>query len=251
MIYLGETSAEIIHASGTELLAAGREHAFLAEAVCRSLPRISLKAVDIAGLPWTEIDTPHDLDRARRELWPLIADRLDTSVTTWRKRRRKNQLRGLAGLITALGIGCGATWFVTARQNPTWETLPVPGGREVSLVLDGVPQQWWRVEGEEVVETEITGPRAIRIDLRCVLPPHVVDSVPYVVEVRVDGKELNWHNFRARHDPRTDANGSDVGDRDRIELEVTAGTHRIGIRRVAGDPEALLVRYRVVGGPER
>jgi hypothetical protein len=140
---------------------------------------------------------------------------------------------------------------VAARQERTWETLAAPRGREVSLVLDGAPTQWWKVEGEETVETEITGPRDLRIDLRCVLVAATDEHVPYVVELRLDGKRLDWHKFRATNDPRVTLDGSMVGDRDRVDLQIPEGTHKVGIRRVAGDTAALLARFRVEVGPER
>ncbi len=35
--------------------------------------QLEIEAVDVTGLPWTEIDFPEDLAFARREVWPLIS----------------------------------------------------------------------------------------------------------------------------------------------------------------------------------
>lgn len=41
-------------------------------AVDRLARRLPVHAVDVADLPWTEIDYPTDLDLAERDVWPLI-----------------------------------------------------------------------------------------------------------------------------------------------------------------------------------
>lgn len=50
---------------------------WLASAVNRVADDHAIACVDVAGIPWTEIDFPEDLDLARREVWPAIrgADR--------------------------------------------------------------------------------------------------------------------------------------------------------------------------------
>jgi choline kinase len=43
------------------------------EAIDRFLGQASVGWVPVGGLPWTEIDFPEDLDRARNEIWPKLA----------------------------------------------------------------------------------------------------------------------------------------------------------------------------------
>ena len=45
------------------------------EAIDRLLGQASVGWVPVGGLPWTEIDFPEDLDRARNEIWPKLAGR--------------------------------------------------------------------------------------------------------------------------------------------------------------------------------
>lgn len=76
MIRLGEKAAAAVFAAGDRLVAKGRTGAYWAEAVSAAAAEVAVKAVDIAGAPWTEIDTPEDLENARREIWPRIARRV-------------------------------------------------------------------------------------------------------------------------------------------------------------------------------
>ena len=67
--------AEAVHelfAQVDALIAGGGSNAWAPAAVDRLAARIPIQAVDVAGLPWIEIDYPGDLDVARREVWPAI-----------------------------------------------------------------------------------------------------------------------------------------------------------------------------------
>lgn len=245
MLYLSERSAQAVYARGEELVAAGREKAFLAEAVQEVLP---LKAVDVAGIPWTEIDTPHDLERARRELWPLISDRLETRITTFKRRRRRRRVRWGTAAGAVLALVFSAAWLLGARGDPAWETVAVAGAPPVTLKVDGVPQEWCWLEKEETLSVEIRGPRPLRVDLRGILPESAGPPLPYVVEAVLDGARVDWHKFRSVPDPLASSSRGRVGDKDRLEIEVPPGTHTVGVRRVAGDLAGLLVRFRA-GSP--
>lgn len=55
------------------LVADGREREWLASALNRAARRHRIAGLDVAGLPWAEIDFPEDLHRARTQVWPAIA----------------------------------------------------------------------------------------------------------------------------------------------------------------------------------
>ncbi len=55
-----------------ELVAEGRTREWLAAAVNRIAGHHHLAAFDVSGMPWTEIDYPRDLERARTLVWPAI-----------------------------------------------------------------------------------------------------------------------------------------------------------------------------------
>ena len=48
-------------------------------AVAQIASKVPIRGVDIAGLPWTEIDFPDDLECARREIWPAICRQADAA----------------------------------------------------------------------------------------------------------------------------------------------------------------------------
>lgn len=69
----------LFHHAG-ELLAAGRLDAWLASAVERLARTTPIRGVDIADLPWIEIDFPDDLEQARRRVWPRVSHALVPSL---------------------------------------------------------------------------------------------------------------------------------------------------------------------------
>jgi len=54
------------------LVAAGNKRAWAVEALDRLLPRLDVRCVDIADLPWVEIDSEADLELARKSVWPSV-----------------------------------------------------------------------------------------------------------------------------------------------------------------------------------
>lgn len=57
------------------LVAAGRGDLWMAAAVERVARRFPVRGVDVADLPWCEIDFPEDLRAAREKTWPAIGSR--------------------------------------------------------------------------------------------------------------------------------------------------------------------------------
>jgi choline kinase len=246
MLYLSERAARAVAAKGEELIAAGRAKAFLAEAVRAVLPDFPLRAVDVKGSLWTEIDAPSDLEHARKDLWPLISERLETRGSALKRVRRRRRWTSWTGIAAALLVSFAAALFVVARWlGPVWEDVSVAEGRKAVITLFGIRQEWIRLEGAESASVELLGPRSVRVDARCMLPKGEEGPVPYVVEIRVDGKLQDWHKFRAIRDPRATDGPEGVADRDYVLLELPEGPHTVQIRRVAGDVPAMLVRFRV------
>ena len=72
IVRMTQRTATNAFAIADRLIAAGRMKDWLASAVNGAARRHLFRAIDIAGLPWTEIDFPEDLQRARLEVWPEI-----------------------------------------------------------------------------------------------------------------------------------------------------------------------------------
>lgn len=211
MLYLSRRTLEIVFDQAEKLVAADRTDAFLAEAIRASLGRIELKAVNVAGIPWTEIDTPHDLDRARRELWPKISERVRKRTGEWRARERRRKLGWAATLLAAVALIFGA-----ARLSaPTpWHTIALTGGRHEAVIADGIAHPWWRIEGQESAGTDLDGPRIVSVELS-----------ERGGDVRLDGHPIGGDGLQTR-------------------VDVPVGRHRLDVRLRPGVSRALLIRFR-------
>ena len=54
-------------------LALGGENQWAPAAIARLAQQQEITGIDVAGLPWVEIDYPEDLQQARQTVWPLIS----------------------------------------------------------------------------------------------------------------------------------------------------------------------------------
>ena len=66
-------SATLLVEETERLIAEGGEGLPAPAAVDRLARRLPVRCLDVAGLPWAEIDFPEDLLAARERIWPLIA----------------------------------------------------------------------------------------------------------------------------------------------------------------------------------
>jgi choline kinase len=251
MLYLSARSLEVVFAEAEKLVGAGRTDAFLAEAVRGSIGRIELKAVDVAGMAWTEIDTPHDLERARREVWPRIGARRGVRSGVWRRRRRWRRAGAALVVAAALGLAFAGGWRLAPRgAAPGWETVALSGAREVAVMVGGVAQPWWR-GGAEPIGLELEGPRTVRIEHRGLVAAGARDGVAYVVEVRLDGSRPDAHRFAAVIDAGAAVPDLAVCERQWMDVAVPAGRHALTVVLLSGELQSLLVRFRVMGTGEK
>ena len=92
MLYLSEDSVRRLFEIADELVSDGEENAWLSSAVCELSKRSPISCLDVAGLPWGEIDFPYDLQAVRREVWPRI------------KRDRRNRFRLRAFAVAEMAV---------------------------------------------------------------------------------------------------------------------------------------------------
>ncbi|MCY7378444.1 MAG: hypothetical protein LH467_03780 [Gemmatimonadaceae bacterium] len=228
------------------LMRDGHEKAWVMEAtraVCQIVP---LVAVNIAGKPWTEIDFPHDLEVARREVWPAIHKGRWRQVIRWRRTR-------WAALTALLAIFALTGWHASTTLRPAsvdWETAAHTGGTAVSITKGDRAQRWWLVPLNTRTTAKVPG-GAVTIELRLALPDGVTaDSARYVVALTLDDRPLDWRALTSTPDSSTSLAGRAVRDRDRIELTVPAGQHTLGIELLAARAGDLLVRVRIPEIPQ-
>ncbi len=72
ILQFDERAADLLFSEADSQIAAGNENQWAPAAVSRIAAKVPIRAVDIAGLPWVEIDFPKDLDQARDQVCPSI-----------------------------------------------------------------------------------------------------------------------------------------------------------------------------------
>lgn len=65
---------EYLFKEGKALIQSGGRKMWMAAAVERIAQYVPIRGIDIAGLPWIEIDFPSDLRAAQEEIWPKICN---------------------------------------------------------------------------------------------------------------------------------------------------------------------------------
>lgn len=222
------------------LVQEGHEQAWVIEAtraVCKMVP---LYGTNVAGLRWTEVDFPHDLEEARSEVWPAI----------WRGRWRKavywKRTRWLAAGLGALVLAVGG-WFASTRVGPAsvdWENVAPLDAPTVALTLPSGPQRWWLVAQNDSLAAKVEGGTLLRLEFRLLMSPERAEIGRYVVAVSVDGAPHDWDAFRATPDSEAVLSGAVIGDRDRLEFTLPPGQHVVRVGLLAGHGDGLLVRIR-------
>lgn len=84
LVHLTEDVAEATFDAAAMLVRRGGERDWLGAAINVVARRHPITCVDVAGLPWVEIDYPGDLADARTRIWPAIEALGHTSGTTAR-----------------------------------------------------------------------------------------------------------------------------------------------------------------------
>ena len=221
LVHDGQTDAWVIEAT---------------RAVCSQVP---LYGLNVAGRAWAEIDFPHDLDVARREVWPVI------QRGRWRTHTPLKQMRWAAFLLAGAGLA-SAGWISNTRFGPgsvDWETIEIPNAREAALERDGALQRWWEVPVNVPVTAHFDGPTAV-VEVRLMLPDGASGKQPYAVEMSVDERE-DWHAFTATRDDSVHLAGTSLGNRHSIlQSALSPGHHRVAVKLVDGPAQRMLVRIR-------
>jgi L-glutamine-phosphate cytidylyltransferase len=72
LLKFSQTSMTALFAAATTALEVGGENQWAPAAIAHLAQQQPIVGVDIAGLPWIEIDFPEDLQQARQKVWPLL-----------------------------------------------------------------------------------------------------------------------------------------------------------------------------------
>ena len=228
--------------SAEALIEQDHKQSWVIEATRTACSTATIHGVNVAGLPWAEVDFPYDLDRARREVWPAIDE------SRVRKTRFRKRLRWAAVMVAALGVG--ATGWVSSTQigpaSVDWESMVPATANQVSLVRPEGTQKWWMIESGDSLVAELETAERVRVEFRLLLPPGTLEKGRYVVEISVDGKPYDWRVFTATPDSTVALSEQEfmIGDRDRLELSLAPGPHQMAVHLLAGTGVGLLTRIR-------
>ncbi len=245
LLRFDDRGAKILFQRVCHLIEVEREYdSWVIEAVRAACSEVEIKPINVAGLPWVEIDYPVDLERARKEVWPAISRK---GVV-----RRKGGLwvvAGGGGVVVAvfmmwlwrayLGVPSVRTWEILAPVEKEIEAV------KITFVDKSKSQKWWLCrKGGRPFEVEVEGPDKVRVDLRLLLPPGTKMPGRYVVEIAVDGKARDWRAFKATPRRHISFRNYVVADRDTVDVSIPEGRHVVQIRLLAGMGDSLLVRMR-------
>lgn len=223
-----------------QLITDGQDQAWVFEATRAVCKMVALYGVNVAGLPWTEVDFPHDLEIARTEVWPAIWRSRWRHVVYWKRARW-----AVAGLVALVLASVG--WFASTRVGPAsvdWETVTPVRSAAIPITVPTGRQRWWLVTRGDSLNAMVDGGAPLRVEFRLLMLPQQAARGRYVVAVAVDGEMQHWDAFTATPDSTAQLPGLVLGDRDRLEFGLPPGNHLVRVTLVAGHSDSLLVRIR-------
>lgn len=236
MLKLTRDTARALFEKAGELVAAGHEKDWLGAAVRQIAQTRPIRGVDVAGLPWAEIDFPADLDRARKVTWPAI------ERAARRGRRSFRILRGaaLAAAGIALAVASYSAWL--APNEVTWETV-APSGPERVLITNGARHRpCWLLAESQSASIEAEGPGTLRIYARPVFDTSAA-TAHYALKISVDGGPAELHPLQGVPSGTWKLGDKAVGKSERLEIDVAAGHHVVAVTLAASDSGRCLLRF--------
>ncbi|NNC87926.1 MAG: phosphocholine cytidylyltransferase family protein [Akkermansiaceae bacterium] len=214
----------------------GGEKDWLGGAVQKLANEKPIEAVDVAGLPWGEIDFPYDLARVRREVWPEI--RRETS----RPIRFRKVLQVAAIVTITAALAFIALKPRTKAVESTWDVVDVENLERVAIRSGNQVRKWPRLDPGASATVVVNGSTGLRVDSRLIASPGMTEPAPYVIEILLDGERVDW--FKADGVPSGTWTHEEwtVCKRERINFEIPGGEHLVRVRLVASDGGPCLLR---------
>lgn len=214
------------------------ENDWLGAAVSEVAKDRPIEAVDVAGLPWGEIDFQVDLHRVRKSIWPAI--RANSRERRWPQRLR-NAAATLAGVV---GLSLLINALVAVRPQPDWDPIDLAGLPTIELSSKEARQNWAHLAPGASADLVLRGPLNLRVDSRVMLAPGGTQG-RYAVEIILDGTPLKWEDHLSEASMAWRTVDGGVAKRERVTLDVPDGEHRLQLRLVSPDPRGCLLRAAV------
>lgn len=242
LIKLNAEAAQLLRKRAEAIIEKGDVKVWVTEAVRSILAEVEVTGVNVAGLPWAEVDFPYDLEQARKVVWPAI----EAARSPWRRIWRK--LRWAAWLLLAIAFVAVVT-LLSSLFGPAsvdWETLAPRDGVVARIQrAEKGPQKWWLVAPNDTLTFEAEGGVLTRLEARGLLMRGSTDTAVFALGILVDGAPYAYQTDRAPIDTEALASGGAVvSERDRKTFTLAPGQHRLGVTFLAGNVTAVLVRVR-------
>ncbi len=234
-----EESVKLLTEKAGAILDSGRESEWLGVAVRELARERKIHAVDIAGLPWIEIDSAQDLQTARRKVWTAINNG---------KSRANRIFKPVALIVSLLLILTLYILEIRTRGSevaPSWEVVELKSGQTINFTAGDRTQTWLLVENNPIVAKDVGGPGRIRIDTRLLLKEVTEKPVPYVLSIEVDDILIDW--FKQNGNPSGTWKDSKwiVSKLKSVDIDITPGLHVVHISFMSPDVStACAVRLR-------
>ena len=238
ILKLTAETARLLFDKAGELIADGGETSWIGASIAAVARQQNFRAIDIAGLPWVEIDFPVDLDRARKEVWPAIRG------GAYRRRRLLRVAAWLLGIALIGGAALmGRMWSAPEPLPPVeWESIPIEALVDARVDLGERSQGWWVLEPGGVAEARVTGPGPLRIESR--LLDVSEERAQYVLEAMLDGRLLDYYRIVTLPSGKATHPDWIVGRKKRVTAELPQGPHELRVRLIAPADATCLVRLR-------
>jgi choline kinase len=236
ILKLSADTADVVFRRAGELIAEGHENEWLGASVAQVAEERPIQAVDVAGIPWVEIDFPVDLDRARREVWPAIRG------GAYKKRRLRRIAAGTLGVVLLSGALVLGRYGSQPVPPAEWDTVPLEALQNIQIDLGERLQSWWVLSHGGVAEARVTGPGPLRIESRLLDRPN--PQAPYVLEATLDGELLDFYRIVTRPSGKATHPEWTVSRKKRVTIDLPEGSHLLRVRLVAPEDVPCLVRIR-------
>lgn len=234
-------SVKVLFEEVDRQLEAGEEKNWLGIAVKNVCQNIPIEGVDIAGLPWAEIDFPYDLESARKEVWPAIERDI-------KKGKVKKTILQTLALVAVIFMTTAALFVSPSMPEIDWDTVDLGEKNKQKIFVGESKQKWWILKQGEKMGFTTKKPIFVRIETRLIYDGK--QKAPYVIEILLDGKPTEWFKIKTKLSKKARFGDLRLGKKERIEFTMPRNSHEIEVRLIAKENMRCAMRIRQAEEPE-
>ena len=239
ILFLTEQSVKLLIEKARTILLSGNKGDWLGVAVRELARKQKIQAVDIAGLPWIEIDSAQDLQTARRKVWTAINNGKSRVIRIF------TPIALITVLLSILTISILEIRTRGSEVTTSWEVVEMKSGQTTNLTAGDRTQTWWLVKNDPIVVKDISGPGRVRIDTRLLLDEVTEKPVPYVLSIEVDDNLIDWFKENGKPSGTWKHSNWTVSKSKAVDIELPPGLHVVRIAFMSTDnAPACAIRLR-------